>query len=184
MNVCDKKRIMFLVLRQVSELEDILDTSPSISIIQKRLRKHINSITEMVEVDGLIDLDVMDASNTQDSVMDIRYKGDFITRLRDYVYEKSQDSTLNQEIIAEEFNLSKSSFYRKVKSQTGLSPNNFIKEIRLQKAKEILEKKPEILLKQIALEVGFSHYTYFSKIYTQRFGMKPINKDAAYKYTT
>ncbi|WP_025741958.1 helix-turn-helix domain-containing protein [Aquimarina pacifica] len=210
-----------LVNRQISELEELADVSPSISVIQTRLRKQINSITEMV--DRVMELDMIEASsfnpqlkseisnfatvllkqktsltntnhsiknktaqnsyNKQDGVIAIKYHDDFIIRLKQYVYEKSQDTALNQDIIAEAFNLSKSSFYRKVKRRTGLSPNNFIKEIRLQKAREILEKKPEILLKQIALEVGFSHYAYFSKIYTKRFGSKPTNKNGTHKYS-
>lgn len=109
-------------------------------------------------------------STSQESV------DDFIVDLKAYVYEKSSDTSLTQEVIAESFNISKSSFYRKVKSETGLSPNEFIKEIRLQKAREILEKNPSKLLKQIALEVGFRHHTYFSKLYTSRFGSKPFGK--------
>ena len=105
--------------------------------------------------------------------IELEANDDFIAQLQQYIYEKSHDTNLNQEIIAKEFNLSKSSFYRKIKSETGLTPNNFIKEIRLLKAKEILETKPSILLKQLALEVGFVHDTYFSKIYTDRFGIKP-----------
>ena len=100
----------------------------------------------------------------------------FISELTDFIYKKSNDANLNQSMIAQEFNISTSSFYRKIKSQTGLSPNNFIKEIRLQKAQEILQKNPNILLKQLALEVGFIHDTYFSKIYFNRFGIKPLEK--------
>ncbi|MDO5969452.1 response regulator [Flavivirga aquimarina] len=101
------------------------------------------------------------------------YHDYFITNLKQYIYKNSRETTLNQDILSEEFNISKSSFYRKVKSQTGLNPNNFIKEIRLQKAREILERNPTILLKQIALEVGYNHDTHFSKIYFKRFGVRP-----------
>lgn len=117
--------------------------------------------------------------NSYNEVHDIQapdYNDSFIVQLKHYVYEKSYDTNLNQDIIAQEFNVSTSSFYRKIKSHTGLSPNNFIKEIKLQKAREILEKDPTILLKQLALEVGFTHDTYFSKLYTKRFGVKPTKK--------
>ncbi|MEP5635031.1 MAG: response regulator [Maribacter dokdonensis] len=103
-------------------------------------------------------------------------KDDFIIKLKEYVYNKSHDIKLNQDVLSEEFHLSKSSFYRKVKSQTGLSPNNFIKEIRLQKAHNILMKTPDILVKQLAMEVGFSHQAYFSKMYADRFGVKPRSR--------
>lgn len=103
-------------------------------------------------------------------------KDDFIMKLKDFIYNKSDDIKLNQEVLSEKFNLSKSSFYRKVKSQTGLSPNNFIREIRLQKARDILMKTPDILVKQLTLEAGFSHQAYFSKLYAERFGVKPQSR--------
>ena len=98
----------------------------------------------------------------------------FIHKLKKYVIENSNKSTLNQDVIAEEFNVSKSSFYRKIKSNTGLSPNNFIKEIKLQKAREIIHKNSNISLKELSYEVGFNHTSYFSKIYKDRFGVKPL----------
>lgn len=97
----------------------------------------------------------------------------FIKALQHYIFENSSKTNLNQETIAYEFNVSKSSFYRKVKSKTGLSPNNFIKELRLQKARSISQEKPTISLKELASKVGFSHTSYFSKIYAERFGIKP-----------
>ena len=112
--------------------------------------------------------------NKRQTIEISEYDDCFVKQLKNYIYKKSHDVSLNQEIIAQEFNISKSSFYRKIKSSTGLSPNNFIKEVKLQKARETLEKHPTILLKQLALEVGFTHHTYFSKIYTQRFGVKPL----------
>ncbi|GAA3656988.1 response regulator [Flavivirga jejuensis] len=96
-----------------------------------------------------------------------------INRLKQYIYENSSKVNLTQDFLTEQFNLSKSSFYRKIKSQTGLNPKDFIKEVRLQKAQDILKKNPDILLKQLALELGYSHDTHFSKIYYQRFGTKP-----------
>lgn len=98
----------------------------------------------------------------------------FFEELKEYIYKNSNNPSLNQNEIAEMFNISKSSFYRKIKSHTGLTPNNFIKEIRLQKARDIIEENPDILVKQVALEVGFKHSAYFSKIYVERFGKKPV----------
>lgn len=102
----------------------------------------------------------------------------FVSTLKHYIYKKcSDDALVNQEALAAEFGISRSSLYRRVKSQTGLTPSNFIKEVRLQKARDILEKQPDILLKQLALEAGFSHQTYFSQIYMDRFGIKPCQSE-------
>ncbi len=100
----------------------------------------------------------------------------FLKQLKDYIFKNSNNTSLNQDIIAEEFNMSKSSFYRKIKSNTGLGPNNFIREIKLQKARSILQNKTNISLKELSFEVGFNHSNYFSKVYENRFGVKPLEE--------
>lgn len=95
-----------------------------------------------------------------------------IENIQKYIYENCSNTKFTQNDIATEFGISKSSLYRKLKSEIGLSPQEFITEIKLQKAKAIRMQQPTILLKQLALEVGFKHTSHFSEKYTQRFGVK------------
>ncbi len=114
--------------------------------------------------------------NKEQNIEAETFKNDaFIDQLKEYIIKNLGNTSLNQDVIALELNISKSSFYRKVKSHTGLSPNNFIREIRLQKAREILQKNYTTSLKELSLEVGFNHTSYFSKLYEKRFGIKPLN---------
>lgn len=68
--------------------------------------------------------------------------------------------------------LSRSQFYRKISSITGLSPNDFIKEFRLQKALDFMEKHKGNIA-QIAFETGFNSPSYFSKCFHKRYGILP-----------
>ncbi|MEM9339324.1 MAG: response regulator, partial [Bacteroidota bacterium] len=97
----------------------------------------------------------------------------FIEQLKEYVMDNSDNTSLNQDMIASAFNVSKKTFYRRVKGMTGLSPNNFIREIRLQKAREMSRANPNLSLKELSFEAGFSHASYFSKMFEKRFGIKP-----------
>ncbi|WP_339680884.1 hybrid sensor histidine kinase/response regulator transcription factor [Cyclobacterium marinum] len=97
----------------------------------------------------------------------------WIDKLQAYIFEQSGKSKINQTDLAEHFNLSSSSLFRKIKSETGLSPNELITEVKLQKAKMLLENRQVHSLKQLVLEVGFKHSSYFSKKYYERFGSKP-----------
>lgn len=99
---------------------------------------------------------------------------DLIQQIEEYVLLHSGKFKVTIESIALEFNTSKSSLNRKIKSATGLTPNKFITEVKLQKARRIIEQNPNILLKQLTAELGFNNTTYFSKIYTERFGRKPL----------
>lgn len=101
---------------------------------------------------------------------------DWINEVKEYILKNCSNLKFKQIDISEHFNISESTLYRKIKTQTGLNPNNLIQEVKLQKAKKILSENPSILLKQLSLEVGFTQPSYFSEIYENRFGTKPSIK--------
>lgn len=102
---------------------------------------------------------------------------DFIKELENFIVANLGNKELSQDDIITHFSISKSSLYRKLKSKTGLSPNEFVTEVKLQKARTILENNPTILLKQLAQEVGFTNVYYFTTLYEKRFGSKPTSKN-------
>ena len=98
---------------------------------------------------------------------------EWMDKLKQYIEQHCQDLNLKQRQVADHFSMSESTLYRKIKSVTGKTPNEFITEVKLLKARSIVESNPDIALKRLALEVGFMHVSYFSKIYYNRFGHKP-----------
>ncbi|MCB0749131.1 MAG: DUF4242 domain-containing protein [Ignavibacteriae bacterium] len=80
------------------------------------------------------------------------------------------------EFKSEDFNellgLSKSQTYRKIKSLTGLAPNQIIQEFRLRKSLRYL-KITDKTIAEIAFDLGFNSPTYFTKIFRKRFGITP-----------
>lgn len=76
--------------------------------------------------------------------------------------------------FGKQLGLSRSQFYRKISSITGLAPNDFIKEFRLQKALHLIEKQKGNIA-QIAFESGFNSPSYFSKCFHKRYGILPSN---------
>ena len=69
--------------------------------------------------------------------------------------------------------MSKSVFYNKVKGATGLTPNQLIMEIRLQKARAYLLENPTLTNKQVMQLIGLKHEPYFIRIFSRRFGYTP-----------
>lgn len=96
----------------------------------------------------------------------------FVANVVDYIKAKCDNSQLSVDLICEEFNLSASSLYRKIKSETGLSPKNLITELRLFRVREILEVNPETPRKELAISVGLGNTTYLSRLYEKRFGKR------------
>jgi AraC-like DNA-binding protein len=67
-----------------------------------------------------------------------------------------------------------SSYISKVfRKHRGLSPSEFLTKYRVEKAKEIMGSRSDVLIKDIALAVGYSDYFYFSKIFKKETGLWP-----------
>ncbi len=69
--------------------------------------------------------------------------------------------------------MSKSQLYRKTIQLTGFSPNILLREFRLEKAKELMRKKP-YSISQITFDSGFSSPSYFTKCFKKKFGLLPM----------
>lgn len=75
--------------------------------------------------------------------------------------------------LAATMNLSERQFRRKLKQKTGLRPADYMREIRLLKAKDFLKNKTYPTVAEVCFAVGFSTPKHFSKIFKERFGEKP-----------
>ena len=51
--------------------------------------------------------------------------------------------------------------------------SNFLIETRLEKAKELLEKYPNISISAIARLIGFNDSNYFSRVFKKKIGISP-----------
>jgi signal transduction histidine kinase/DNA-binding response OmpR family regulator/streptogramin lyase len=83
---------------------------------------------------------------------------------------EEEDFDVNK--MADILNMSKSTLYRKIKSLTGLSPRDFIRNIRLKHACMKLKDK-SISISEVAYAVGFSDPKYFSACFKQEFNITP-----------
>ena len=93
------------------------------------------------------------------------------------------EQTLKKELSNSKFNaielanillLSRRQLQRRIKKTTGLTPAQYIKEARLQAARQLLENGALSTVNEITFAVGFDTAWYFSKQYEERFGKKPI----------
>lgn len=97
----------------------------------------------------------------------------FLNKIVDIVIEKYlADSEFLLDDLAEELNMSRSSLYRKIKLLTGLSPSDFVRNIRLKHACVLL-KRNELSIKEVAFDIGFADARYFSMSFKNEFGMTP-----------
>ena len=74
--------------------------------------------------------------------------------------------------LADALAVSKSSLYRKMKIATGLSPIEFIRNIRLKHGSQLLKDR-SISVAEVAYECGFSNPKYFATCFKEEFGVTP-----------
>ncbi|WP_044210521.1 helix-turn-helix domain-containing protein [Flammeovirga sp. OC4] len=74
--------------------------------------------------------------------------------------------------LAKEMNMSNIQFYRKIKTETGMPPVEFVRNIRFQRALELL-KTSDLNISEIAYEVGFNDPQYFRRSFKKQFGQTP-----------
>ena len=96
----------------------------------------------------------------------------FLNSLMDYTNKTWRNTDFKVDDFSKNLGLSKSQVYRKVKSLTGISPNTFIKEFRLNKALILLNKQ-EGNISEIAFDTGFNSPAYFSKCFQDRYKILP-----------
>ncbi len=82
------------------------------------------------------------------------------------------DSNLSVENLGKTFGMNRLTFYRKIKTITGLAPSEFIKTIQLHKASDLL-KNSDLTISEIAFKVGFETPSYFTKCFKNAFKVKP-----------
>ena len=98
----------------------------------------------------------------------------FITNILEYIHENITDPALNVENLADKLLISRSKLYRKIKALTGNTANEFIRNIRLEKAKQFLENS-DYSISEISYKTGFSSPSYFTKCYKIQFGILPTD---------
>jgi len=103
----------------------------------------------------------------------VDYDREFIGRVMDFFERNMSNVDLAVEDFADALNMSRTSFYRKVKAVIGLSPVDFIRQIRIKRAVQLINAGEESL-SQIAYKVGFSDPKYFSKCFKRDMGMPPL----------
>ncbi|MCA0380719.1 MAG: substrate-binding domain-containing protein [Bacteroidetes bacterium] len=96
----------------------------------------------------------------------------FISEFSSIVESNIGNESLNAEDIAKALGISRMQLYRKVKALMNINVNDYIMNVRLQKAKFLLQHE-ELTISEVSYSVGFSSPAYFSTVFKSKFGLTP-----------
>lgn len=97
---------------------------------------------------------------------------EMMQRLLKFLDTRIGDENLKIEELAESVNMGRTVFYGKIKTLVGMSPSDFLRRLRLQRAQELIANS-RMSFSQIAFAVGFSDPKYFTKCFKKETGMTP-----------
>lgn len=96
----------------------------------------------------------------------------FLIDLSNIVEQNLDNERFTIEYLAKAVTMSRSQLYRKIKALVNQSPSEFIRNIRLKAAKQLLEQRKGNIT-EVTFMVGFSSPNYFSTKFKEKYGVKP-----------
>jgi signal transduction histidine kinase/CheY-like chemotaxis protein/AraC-like DNA-binding protein len=96
----------------------------------------------------------------------------FLIKLKALIHAKLDDEDFGILQLCRSMQMSRTQLHRKITALTGKSTSIYLRYLRLQQAK-ILLKKEELNISEVAFAVGFSDPNYFTRTFTEEFGITP-----------
>ncbi len=96
----------------------------------------------------------------------------FMQRLIELMNENIDNFELNIDYLASELGMSRTVFFNKLKSLTGYSPVEFVREVRFERAAEYM-RNTKLSVSEISYQIGIEDPRYFSRCFKQKFGITP-----------
>jgi YesN/AraC family two-component response regulator len=94
----------------------------------------------------------------------------FLKRVIQVIEKNIALPDLDVEFLARQVGVSRTQLYRKINALTDMAAKEFVKDIRLKRAAQLLTQN-KLNISEIAYEVGFNDISYFRKCFKEKFGM-------------
>ena len=96
----------------------------------------------------------------------------FLLEIIEFIKANVSNPDLKVDDLSKNAGMSRSPFFKKLKNLTGKTPNDFIRDIRLNQAAKLLLKS-DLNITEIAYQTGFTSPKYFRECFKKQFGESP-----------
>jgi signal transduction histidine kinase/ligand-binding sensor domain-containing protein/AraC-like DNA-binding protein len=96
----------------------------------------------------------------------------FLEKVNELVMNNISDPSLNVDFLVERTKMSRTLFFKKMKSASGYAPNEYLRIIRMKEAARLMSSTDKTV-SEISSSVGFNDSNYFSKSFKKHFGETP-----------
>ena len=98
----------------------------------------------------------------------------WLGRVEDYIKQHLGKVDLNLSLLSHELSMSERQFFRRLKQITGISPNKYIRTIKMQLAKEAIESGKYRTVAEVSYVAGFDTPAYFNKLFKEVYGVDAV----------
>ena len=146
--------------------DDYITKPFNLHLLQLRIRNLI-AIREQLKKHSGKTLELSPSAITVNAIDE-----EFLQRFIGLVESHMDESEYSIDDLAHQIAMSRMQLYRKLKSLTGETPNTLIRNIRLQRAAQLLDTR-QFNISEVAYKVGFTDLKYFRERFKERYGVVP-----------
>ena len=96
----------------------------------------------------------------------------FCRKFERIVDTRMRNPNLNIDVIAAQFGIGRTNFYRKVRELMGMSPNDYLRKCRMDRAAELL-RTTDLPVSDVCVQIGVPDAQYFSRVFKTFYGVTP-----------
>ncbi|WP_175416198.1 helix-turn-helix domain-containing protein [Aggregatimonas sangjinii] len=101
-------------------------------------------------------------------------EGVFLKKVNAVIYSHMRDADFKVDSLASAMALSRTQLFRKIKALTQRSPQQYLRFVRLERAKKLLQSNEKDLnVSEVCYAVGFASKSHFTRSFQKEFGFKP-----------
>ncbi len=173
--------LSFYLYRYFSQLKRARQRKEEMLLL--RIRNLIEQCNLLEEENRINSLEIESIKEIEDGNIQESKDSAFLSRAIKLVEENLNVSTYSVEQLSRDLCMDRTGLYRKLKAILDKSPSLFIRNIRLQRAAQLI-MEGKLSITEIAERVGFSSSSYMSKCFQQMYGCRPSEYEEKMKEST
>lgn len=152
--------------------DDYITKPFSVSYLRARIENLLAQRKRLQDIFGSIEENEFKEFNPKPHLIS-DHDEEIMLKVIQTIEENIDNNDFSVEDLGSFVGLNRTTFYYKIKSLTGYSPVEFIRDIRIKRAAQLIATS-QLLIKEIAYMTGFSDIKYFNKSFKKKYGVTPM----------
>jgi len=141
--------------------------------IEEELTTRLHNLLSRYEIRRTMRAEISQQDTTANMHTSLSYDQKWLLEVEQVVSMHLSDIHFSVQALADKLNITKRTLQTKLKLYTGMTPNQYLTELRLLKARKLLESRTFETLTEVCYAVGFKTPWYLSRLMKERFGKQP-----------